>query len=319
MSITPTPTITNALAVGSTDGEPAGHRQARGVHHRDAQPGEGGRQPEAEGDDHHEPERELVLGHGGEQDDERRRAGDQPGRRAHREDAARGEVLRVVMVMVVPVRVRLPLPRPRAQHRGADHHHEQARGQVQPRVQLLWQHERRQRERDDAEQQHTGRMRDRDGRAQRGRVLRGPARADEVRGDHGLAVAGGERVHRAPPERGEQQQDQHALAGGGVLEEAGEAGLPAAVTPTTGVLRVRSGGLDGAGSGPHVEPRGADVGGGGLSVARVAGEAARRVRGGHAGAHRGALAGPHDDRAPPDPAGERAVAHHDLLPPAPAR
>ena len=44
-------------------------------------------------------------------------------------------------------------------------------------------------------------------RAERDRVPRRAARADEVAGDHRLAVAGRERVERAPAERCEQQQD----------------------------------------------------------------------------------------------------------------
>ena len=54
-------------------------------------------------------------------------------------------------MVVVRVCVRRAARAPRAQHAGADDDHEQPRGEVQPRVELLGQHERRQRERDEAE------------------------------------------------------------------------------------------------------------------------------------------------------------------------
>ncbi len=53
--------------------------------------------------------------------------------------------------------------------------------------------------------------------------------ADEVRGDHGLAVAGRQRVQCAPAEGSKEQKHEHALAGRRALEEALEAALRAVV------------------------------------------------------------------------------------------
>ena len=55
--------------------------------------------------------------------------------------------------------------------------------------------------------------------ASRGR----PLRPDEVGGDHRLAVARLERVQGSPAQRREQEQQEHALARGGILEQALEA------------------------------------------------------------------------------------------------
>ena len=73
-----------------------------------------------------------------------------------------------------------------------------------------------------AEREHADGVRDRHGGAERHGVPRRPARADQVRGHHRLAVARRERVQRAPGERGQQQQDEHALARRGGAERARE-------------------------------------------------------------------------------------------------
>ena len=57
--------------------------------------------PDAEGDDQQHAERDLALGDRAEQHDERGRAGDQPGGRAHREQPAHARLLREVAVAVV--------------------------------------------------------------------------------------------------------------------------------------------------------------------------------------------------------------------------
>ena len=55
-----------------------------------------------------------------------------------------------------------------------------------------------------------------------------PPRPDQRRGDHRLAVAGRERVQRAPAAGGQEEQDEHAAARGRVGEERGEPGVAAA-------------------------------------------------------------------------------------------
>ena len=81
--------------------------------------------------------------------------------------------------------------------------------------------------------------------------------AHEVGGHHRLAVAGGERVERAPAERGEEQQQEHALAGGGVLEQPHEA-LAALGAALEGLAALGLRGHERALSGPHARsgPRG---------------------------------------------------------------
>ena len=101
-------------------------------------------------------------------------------------------------------------PRPRgaqpaaqavADREGADADDHHARGQVEPRVELIRDDELRERERDDAEREHPGRVRDRDGGAEDQRVARLPAGAGEVGRHHRLAVAGREGVDHAEHER----------------------------------------------------------------------------------------------------------------------
>ena len=157
-----------------------------------------------------------MLRDGAEQDDERGRARDQPGRRAERDQAA---AVMVVMVVVAVVVVIVVAARAAAQDRDPDADDHQPGRERQPRVELLRQDPRGEPQRDGAERDDAGRVRDGDGRAEHERVARAAARADEVGGDHRLAVAGRERVQRAPAERGEQQQDEQAVA----LEQRGEA------------------------------------------------------------------------------------------------
>jgi hypothetical protein len=65
-------------------------------------------------------------------------------------------------------------------------------------------------------------VRDRDRRAQDHGVARASARADEVRRDHRLPVAGRQRVQRSPAERAEEQQHEHPVARRRVLEQTRE-------------------------------------------------------------------------------------------------
>ena len=115
MSTKPTPTISRAEIAGTAVTRPAGHVQsperAPGEHDREAEPGQRGGEAEAEGDDQDHPERDLPLGDGAEQHDERRRARDQAGRGAHRDQPAPRELLgrrvRVAVLVVVRVAMRV--------------------------------------------------------------------------------------------------------------------------------------------------------------------------------------------------------------------
>ena len=55
--------------------------------------------------------------------------------------------------------------------------------------------------------------------AEKKRVARRPLRPDEVRGDDRLAVAGRERVSRAPEGRDQERQEQHADGQLAVLDQ----------------------------------------------------------------------------------------------------
>ena len=109
VSMQPTPTMATADSAGSADDDAARHRQAAHraarEHHREPEPGERRRQPRAERDDHRQPERDLALRHGGEEHDQRRRARDQPGGGAHREQPAGRDPLgrRVAVAVIVVV------------------------------------------------------------------------------------------------------------------------------------------------------------------------------------------------------------------------
>ena len=108
-----------------------------------------------------------------------------------------------------------------AQDADADGDHEQAGGEVQVGEEVLGQDVLGERERHEAEREDARRVGGGDDPAERDGVARPPAGADEVGGDHRLAVAGRERVDRAPAEGGDEQDDQQLIAG----EDAGEAGV----------------------------------------------------------------------------------------------
>ena len=135
----------------------------------------------------------------------------------------------VVVVVVVwswpwrGARARARAAQPASAARPPDAHDQQAGDQRQPGIEVLRQHVLRQRERHDAEREHADRVGHRDRRSERDRVPRAAASADQVGGHHRLAVTRRERVQRAPAEGGQQEQQQHALAGSGVREQAGEA------------------------------------------------------------------------------------------------
>ena len=159
-----------------------------------------------------------------QQDDERGRARDEARGRAHPHEPLPGQVVLVVVVVawswwcVAPARA----PEAGPQHPGADDEDHQPGDQVQPRIEVLGQDVLRQRERHEPEREHPDRVGDRHGGAQRERMAGSAPGAHQVGGDHRLAVTRGESVHRAPGQRGQQEEQQHAPAGGGVREHAGE-------------------------------------------------------------------------------------------------
>ena len=154
-------------------------------------------------------------------------------------------------------------------------------------------------------------MGDRHDRAERHRLPWRAARPDEIGRHHRLPVPGRERVHGAPAERREQQQHEHALAGRRVAEHLREA-LVGARRAGPGDRAATVGGRERPGARLHGEAGLARVGRAAEQVARIAPQPVGRVPGGHAGAHRGAAARLGDDRLPPDPPGERAVADGDV-------
>ena len=101
--------MATALSAGSTvSTRPArAPLEARGDaprrHHEQPQAGQRRGQAGREGDDEDHAQADLVLGHRAEEHDERRRARDEPGRRAHRQQRARAQVGVVVVVVAVAV------------------------------------------------------------------------------------------------------------------------------------------------------------------------------------------------------------------------
>ena len=163
-----------------------------------------------------------------------------------------------------------------------------------------------------AEREHPRGVGRRHDRAERHGLAGRAAGPDQVGGHHRLAVPGGERVHGAPAEGGEQQQEQHALAGRRVPEDLGE--------PLVGAPHRRAGGGARAvgraqrpGALRHAEAGDTQVRRALEQVGRVAAQPVRRIPGRRARAHRRPAARPADDRLPPDPPGERAVAQLDAL------
>ncbi len=122
-------------------------------------------------------------------------------------------------------------------------------------------------------------------------------RPDQVGGDHRLAVAGRERVQRAPAEGREQQDEQHALAGRRLLEERGEAVAPGAagghLAGALGAWRRQR-----AATGCHRERCLAAVERAVQQILRVAAQAVGGIPARRLGAHRGVLTGRGHDRLP---------------------
>ena len=205
-----------------------------------------------------------------------------------------------VVIVIVIVIVRLPATRAQvpAQHPGADQHHEQPGGEREPRVQVLRQDPRRQPERHEPEREDARRVRDRHRQPQHHRVGGRAARAHEVGRDHALPVTGRERVQRAPPGRGQQEQHEHAATGGGVGEELGEAVLRAPLRRRLKAAAVRPRRDDRPVAGSDGERCAALVRRTGQQRLRVLPQPVRGIVGGDGRSHGRPATGTHHDRAP---------------------
>src|SRR4051794_8380259 len=120
----------------------------------EADAGDRQRKPEAERDDQQQSERDAMQRDGREQDDEGGWAREEPAGDAdgeQRSEAWRVFLVMVVMMMVVAVTVRPRVTPTRAENRDADRDDEQARGEVQPRIQVVRHDELRKRERHEPE------------------------------------------------------------------------------------------------------------------------------------------------------------------------
>src|SRR5262245_66263683 len=91
----------------------------------------------------------------------------------------------VIMVMVVAARAK-----PLSQHRTSDRDDEHAGDEGEPWVELLGDDERREPESHEPEGEDAGGVRDRHRPSKEQGIARTPPRADEVCGDHRLAVPG---------------------------------------------------------------------------------------------------------------------------------
>ena len=300
VSTTPTTTITAAERAGSALATRPGQREPRGPHDEQPERGQRRRQAGAERGDQQQPERDLVLGDRAEQHHERARAGDQPGARRPSpgspgggggRDRGRGRgawwcaFARERRTASPTPTTMQPAARLSHGYRSSGSTYALSASVTSPRANtpIVW---------------VTVTI-----AAERDGIPRAAARADEVRRDHALAVAGRERVHRAPAERGEQQEHEHAVA----VEQRLEAVRRAAARRHRGAARPGHRAV----AGRHPQRRLAHVGRRAEQRLGVDGEIARRVVDGRRRAHRGAAPGHGADRAPADAAREGAVAHDD--------
>ena len=227
-------------------------------------------------------------------------------------------VMAVLVLVLVVVVLMLMRRRPRATHPAAHDRrphpeHQQPRDEVQPRIELLGQHIGRQRERHRPEREDADRVGDRHRGPEGHGMARGAARADEIGGHHRLAVPGRERVHGAPSEGGQQEQQQDALPGGRALEDRAEAvARPAVGRRRPAAVAARRG--DGPAAGAHPQMGDGAIGGAREQRGRVHAQAAGGIGARHVAAHGGAATGLDEDGAPADAPGERGVAHHDRSP-----
>src|SRR5919202_4545223 len=186
--------------------------------------------PGAERDDQEQAERHAVERDRSQEDDQGRRAGQQSAGDADADERAPAEVGVVVAVVVVVVmgsraRVREAVAKPAPEHRRADPDDEQARHQVQPRVEPVGYDELRQAERHEAESEDADGVRCRNDQAEQRGVQWRSAASDEVRRDDRLAVPGGQRVRRAPEERCRQRGDDYERTQMTAADQAREAGV----------------------------------------------------------------------------------------------
>ena len=124
----------------------------------------------------------------------------------------------VLVCVLAGVRARVtPVPQAPAENPEAHRDHEQGRGEVEPRVELLRDDELRERERDEPEREDADRVRHGHDQPEQSRVTGGPARADEVRRDDRLPVPRAEGVRSAPEHR--QQEREHDDPGAQVVAD----------------------------------------------------------------------------------------------------
>ena len=161
----------------------------------------------------------------------------------------------VVVVVLWPWCAARAAPgRPRAQDARADGDDEQSRGRLSHGYRSSGRTYRESVRVTRPEREDADRVGDRDGEAEREGVARRAARADEVRGDHRLAVAGRERVEHPPRERAEEEDEQDPAPVGGPREDAGEA-VARAVPRRAAAAPRRSGALTVPAAGRDREPR----------------------------------------------------------------
>ena len=169
-----------------------------------------------------QPESDAVERDRREQHDERGRARKQARGDADTEDALRPHAGVVMVVMTVAVAMSVDVvvvmavtvawPRPRSAPAGPPHRRPTTSSpetSVSHGIELLRNDELRERERDDADREDAGRVRDRDRASEQERVTRPAPRPDEVGRDERLAMTRRECVGGAPEGGDEEGQEQH--------------------------------------------------------------------------------------------------------------
>src|SRR5439155_19624438 len=192
----------------------------------ESDPGDAERQAGAEREDQDEAERDPVQRDRGQQDDEGRRAGKEPAGYSDREQRAEARDLAVagaVVIMTVPEGV--APTQARAQNSRPDPDDEQARYEVQPRVELVRDDQLRERERDEPQCEDPDRVRHGHDQAEQRRVCGRAALPHQVGGDDRLAVSGGERMRGAPEDRSRERGEDDERAQAGTADERAEAGV----------------------------------------------------------------------------------------------
>ena len=273
--------------------------------------------PSAERDDQDQPEPDLVLRDRAEQDDERRRAGDEarPTRRCARIDRVGGACVPCRggggdgrggargACVIAPAQHRQRRRRPRAARRRGSATGTASSGRI----------ELRQRERDDAEREHAGRVRDRDGRAERDGVARA-CRACRRGRRRPSPCRGRARARAARPSRTPRASSRISTPPPAARRRRCRRSRPAAPRRSRRAAALRA-----SGRGHRAVRRGdassvadADVGGASRQVLRVAAQPAGRVGGrARSSARRSRARAAATTAFQPTRPGERAVVHRD--------